>query len=252
MVVFSRFYSYFLHKGIWVLYSRGGIFREEDKWKLCLGQRISYYLFRAQEPKAPVTYCDHALSGVRPSVRPSSIRHLHFQLLLQNRLIDFDGTWYGWSTQGPLQVLLIFGQIRPGADPGRGQNRSRWVPFFKELLLQTGRLQQQTECIAVILKHVGRSVVIFGFIGKSNFWRVFDVFLDLVILVYFNAISIAFYSVKSFTALIWCNFNIYKWENAYSKDLNAWRILMNFYLFIKVKEGVFTSACICMGTHSQP
>ena len=30
--------------------------------------------FRAQEPKAPVTYCDHALSGVRPSVRPSSVR----------------------------------------------------------------------------------------------------------------------------------------------------------------------------------
>ena len=24
-------------------------------------------VFRAQEPKAPVTYCDHALSGVRPS-----------------------------------------------------------------------------------------------------------------------------------------------------------------------------------------
>ena len=31
-------------------------------------------IFRAQEPKAPVTYCDHALSGVRPSVRrPSSV-----------------------------------------------------------------------------------------------------------------------------------------------------------------------------------
>ena len=25
------------------------------------------WLFRAQEPKAPVTYCDHALSGVRLS-----------------------------------------------------------------------------------------------------------------------------------------------------------------------------------------
>ena len=24
---------------------------------------------------------------------------------------------------GPLQVLLFFGQIRPGVDPGRGQNR---------------------------------------------------------------------------------------------------------------------------------
>ena len=31
--------------------------------------------FRAQEPKAPVTYCDHALSGVRPSsVRRPSVR----------------------------------------------------------------------------------------------------------------------------------------------------------------------------------
>ena len=34
-------------------------------------------------------------------------------------------------------------------------------------------------------------------IPKSNFWRVFDVFLDLVIFAYFNAISIDFYSIKS-------------------------------------------------------
>ena len=67
-------------------------------------------IFRAQEPKAPVTYCDHALSGVcrlssvvrRPSsvVRLSSVvrrplDYLHFRLLLQNRLMDFDETWYG-------------------------------------------------------------------------------------------------------------------------------------------------------------
>ena len=57
-------------------------------------------LFRAQEPKAPVTYCDHALSGVRRPyvVRPSVRRpldYLHFRLLLQNRLMDFDETWYG-------------------------------------------------------------------------------------------------------------------------------------------------------------
>ena len=114
--------------------------------------------FRAQEPKAPVTYFDHALSGVcrpssvcRPSVRLSSVcrplDYLHFQLLLQNRLMDFDETWYGWSTQGPLQVLLFFG---PWADPGRGQNRSRGVPFLKKLLLHTRRLQQQTEWIAMI------------------------------------------------------------------------------------------------------
>ena len=29
--IFSWYYSYFLHKGIWVLFSRGGNFREEDK-----------------------------------------------------------------------------------------------------------------------------------------------------------------------------------------------------------------------------
>ena len=107
-------------------------------------------LFRAQEPKAPVTYCDHALSGVRPASVRRPLNYLHFRLLLQNPLMDFDETWYGWSTQGPLQVLLFSGQIRPGADPGRGKNRSRGVPFFRKLLLQTERLQQQTECIAVI------------------------------------------------------------------------------------------------------
>ena len=31
---------------------------------------------------------------------------------------------------GPLQDFLFFGQIRPGADPGRGQSRLRGVPFF--------------------------------------------------------------------------------------------------------------------------
>ena len=48
------------------------------------------YLLRAQEPKAPVTDCDHALFGVH---RP--LDNLHFQLLLQNRLMDFDETLYG-------------------------------------------------------------------------------------------------------------------------------------------------------------
>ena len=65
----------------------------------------------------------------RPSVRrrPSVVvvvvvRKLsHFQLLLQNRLMDFDETWYAWSTHGPLQVLLFFGQICPGGGSRAGQ-----------------------------------------------------------------------------------------------------------------------------------
>ena len=42
-----------------------------------------------------------------------------------------------------------------------GGNMSQRDPFF-DSLLQTGRLKQQTECIAVLKKHVGRSVVYFG------------------------------------------------------------------------------------------
>ena len=68
------------------------------------------------------------------SVRP--LYNLHFQLLLQNHLIDFDETWYGGSTQVPLQVLLFFGQIRPGADPGRGKNRSRGSPSSKNFFFR--------------------------------------------------------------------------------------------------------------------
>ena len=47
------------------------------EWKLTLNvDKTKIVIFRAQEPKAPVTYCDHALSVVcRPSVvRLSSVR----------------------------------------------------------------------------------------------------------------------------------------------------------------------------------
>ena len=42
-------------------------------------------------------------------------------------------------------------------------------------------------------------------------------------------------------------------ENADIKDLNAWRILMNFLcIYLGEGRGGYTDACICMGTHSQP
>ena len=56
---------------------------------------------------------------------------------------------------------------------------------------------------------MGRSFVIFGSILESNF----DVFLDLVILVYFNSISIDLYAVKCFMCIYFENFHVYKWEN---------------------------------------
>ena len=111
-------------------------------------QRLQWPIVITRCPASVVRRLSSVVRRLWSVCRP--LDYLHFRLLLQNRLMDFDETWYWWSTQGPLQVLLFFGQIRPGADPGRGKNRSRGVPFFRKLLLQTGRLQQQTECIAVI------------------------------------------------------------------------------------------------------
>ena len=61
--------------------------------------------------------------------------------------MDIDETWKGKSNHGPLQVLLLFGHTCPEADQGREQKWSPGVPFFNERAV---RLQQQTECIAMI------------------------------------------------------------------------------------------------------
>ena len=69
---------------------------------------FSMYLFRWKRGGG-------ALMHVYVTMRTQS------QPLLQNRLMYVYETWWGWSARGPLQVLLFFGQICPGADPGRGQ-----------------------------------------------------------------------------------------------------------------------------------
>ena len=105
-------------------------------------------------------------------------------LIVTHLCIGFSAT----STQGQIQGGAIC------------QNRSMKGSFSKGLL-QIRRLQQQTEYIAVISKHMGRSIIIFGSILKLNFWRVDDVFLHLVILVYFNAISIDLYAIRWFICI---------------------------------------------------
>ena len=82
---------------------------------------------------------------------------------------------------------------------------------------------------------MGRSVIIFGSILKSNFWRIYDVFLDLVILVYFNAISIDLYAirgfkVKCFICIFFGVISVFISGRMHIKDLlYAWRIWMNFF-----------------------
>ena len=65
------------------------------------------------------------------------------------------------------------------------------------------------------LEAFGKKYCYFWFSLGSQIFDVFwTSFLDIVILVYFNAISIDFCAIKSLSALILCNFHLYKWENA--------------------------------------
>ena len=97
-----------------------------DGFRNPTGKSHGFLGHRSQRLQWPIVITRCPASVRRPSVvRPSVVRrplnYLHFRLLLQNRVMDFDETWYGWSTQGPLQVLLFFGQIRPGGGSRAGQ-----------------------------------------------------------------------------------------------------------------------------------
>ena len=113
--------------------------------------------------------------------------------------MDFDETWYAWSTHGPLQVLLFFSQIRPLGDPGRAK-----IGHGGPLLQETSSSDQNATATNPMnsndLQACGKKCCYSWFHSEvqflTRFWRVFDVFLDLVILPYFNAISIDFYAVK--------------------------------------------------------
>ena len=169
--------------------------RSLSEWRFTVWRHAMAFIIRAQEPKAPVTYWDHALSGVR-----CPLDNLHFGLLLQNRLLDFNETWYAWSTQCPLQVLLFSvrsaqGQIRQiqgGAELGhRGSPSSKNFFFDSDLkVTATNRMHSND------LEAYGKKCCYFWFHSEVKFLTRFDVFLDLDSLPYFNAISTGFYAVK--------------------------------------------------------
>ena len=71
-------------------------------------------LFRAQEPKAPVTYCDHALSAVRPSVKQFTFSTSSPELL--------DGFWWNFVWMKYSRSLTSVVVFRP--DPLGGGSRA--------------------------------------------------------------------------------------------------------------------------------
>ena len=91
--------------------------------------------FRAQEPKAPVTYCDHALSGVR---RPSVVRKTIYIFNFFSRT-----AWWILMKLGMDEVLKVpykcccfsarsvQGRIQGGAKIGHGGSPSSGNFFFR-------------------------------------------------------------------------------------------------------------------------
>ena len=90
---------------------------------------------------------------------------------------------------------LVQGRIQGEAKIGHGGPLLQETSSSDQKATATNRMHSSD------LETCGRSVVIFGSILKSNFWPIFDVFLDLVKFAFFNAISIDFYAVKSFICI---------------------------------------------------
>ena len=93
------------------------------------------------------------------------------------------------------------------ADPRRGQNRSLGPLKLLQRISSSDRKATATKRMhSSDLEAFGKKCLYFWFHSEVKCLTRFDVFLDLVILVYFNAISIDFYAVKSFICI-----NLVKW-----------------------------------------
>ena len=109
----------------------------------------------------------------------------HFRLLLWNCWTELNETWQEARSQSPLSSLqgFLYQEIEFLASRHRILDIKKLNSWYQEIFIISW--YQEIEFFI-------SSVVIFGSIPKSNFWRVFDVFLDLVILPYFTAISMDF------------------------------------------------------------
>ena len=129
---------------------------------------LPLYLFSSPEPKAQVSYCHSAPSGVRPSVRrPSGVRpsvnFSHFRLLLWNCWTEFNETWQEARSQRPLPSLCFSGRSekqdgRPGLWLAKTFSTSPLKPLYRILRNLTGSK----------ISTPSTKFVFFGPIGKTT------------------------------------------------------------------------------------
>ena len=153
----------------------------------------------------------------------------HSQRLLQNCVMDVYKTWQGWRSHGPANALRCCGQIRPGADPG-GAKIGHGGPLLQEISSSDQEATETNQMDSNDLEACGKKCCYFWFHSKvkflTRFWRLFGLSHFYVFLCNFNR----FLCIKELYLQLFCviYFHIFMRENADIKDLNAWRILMNF------------------------
>ena len=122
---------------------------------------------------------------------------------LQNRLMDFDETWYGWSIHGPLQVLLFFGQIRPGADPGWAKI-GHGGPLLQETSSSDRKDTATNQMHSNDQEACGMKCFYFWFHSKvkflTRFWRLFWlsfclIFMQILKILCFKVFNLQLYCV---------------------------------------------------------
>ena len=175
-------------------------------WGICTGLQWGHWnssdlhVFLAhlsQRLKWAIVIAHRLSSVVRPSVVVVVVRKLFTFSTSSPKPLD--GFWwnlvgvkYSWS----LTSVVVF---RP--DPPRGGSRAgpKYVTG-SPLLLETSSSDRKATTTSRMdsndLEACGKKCCYFWFHSEVKFWRVFDVFLDFVILPYFNAISMDFYVVK--------------------------------------------------------
>ena len=159
----------------------------------------------------------------------------HSQPLLQNCLMDVYETWEGWRTHNPAHVLCVSaisiqGQIQGGANIGQGVSPSS--KFFSSDRKATATNQMLSNDLEACGKN---KFCYFLFHCEFKFLTRFDVFLEFVILSYFNAFSIDFYAEKCLINSYFCVISMF--VSARMLLWKIWNALRFWIIFLCIHFG---------------